>query len=188
MITLLYGPAAVGLWCFLVAPAWSYLATPVYRVFGVFKYQSAFLRTSPGNEPGSVSLHLGTLYDVLWHVVPLRRSTEPVAATVRRELYRGLSGICDRIASGDIRGDASISVCTHYLLPAQMSALGFSEDRSGEEARLPTTAARFSFTMAYLDLMLARTLVLGRVRWFNPFCARFYRASAARFAENEAFF
>jgi hypothetical protein len=82
-------PLAAIVWWVLMVPAWSYLATPIYRACRLFKYEFAFLRRTAGAEPNSVSLHLGTLYDLLWRVKPRMRARERFNTAVRREVFCG---------------------------------------------------------------------------------------------------
>jgi hypothetical protein len=96
--------------------------------------------------------------------------------------------VSERIAAGDISLDASITLCTYFLSPQPMARLGFVRDSTSSEARMTALLGYLSFSGAYLDLLITRTVILGRVRWFNPFRLAFYRAPASRFAENVDYF
>lgn len=184
-------PLAVLAFGFLSAPSWSYLLTPVQHRSGMVTYLSGFLRYSPlyeGTRLVGLVLHLGTSHDLLWRVLPLMKPGERTAAAVRREIYRGLCRLCERIEAGQIPVDATVLVCSYFLSPARMKRLGFERDETSREGRLLESLTPRWLLFCYLDLMLTRSMILGRARWAQPWRSRCYRIPARRLASHSHHF
>jgi hypothetical protein len=186
VLACLRSPAYLGFLVlpFLASAPWAYVLSPIWKVLGIEAYYSAFLRSTPGPS-GSLVLHLGTVYDLLWRVIPARQGGEPLARTVRREIYRGLLRLCERAEAGEIPPQTRLLVITYVAPPAQVARLGFH----GGVTSVPLTPestllawGRMWQKIQYLDIMLARTAILGRVRGFDTDRILLYEATAGELA------
>lgn len=167
--------------CGIVLPLIVYLATPVGTALGAWEYLSGYLLLHRPNPRAPLALHLGTSYDILWRLMPARRTGESLFQTLHRELYTGLYRFSQRVESGQIDRATPVIACSYFLTSKQMARYGFRE--------APTSALKkLSFVAGYPEVLAQQFLITGKLRLFNPLQVRAFTATAGDIADRSDYF
>lgn len=165
----------------LPAPLVFYLFTPIGARTRAWRYLSAYLVLQQSRDGSRIALHLGTTYDALWRLMPVRRRGERLFQTMHRELYSGLSAFCREVERGEIDGGAAVTACSYFLTPKQMARYGFRESSLAPVKKL-------CFVVGYPEILLQQLLITGRLRFYNPLRVRCYESTAGEVATRRTYF